>query len=488
MVDAPRVRIAPSPTGDPHVGTAYIALFNYVFARKHGGKFVLRIEDTDRARSTEGSEEAIYEALRWLGLEWDEGPDKGGKYGPYRQSERLEGYTRAAADLLDRGAAYRCFCSSERVEEVRKQQRADKSPYVGYDGRCRDLDPGEARRRAEAGEPCVVRLRMPDDGKTRCHDGLRGDIEFDNAQQEDGIIVKSDGWPTYHLANVVDDHAMEITHVIRGEEWISSLPKHVALYAAFEWDPPQFFHLGLLKDDKGRKLSKRRSPVSVFHYRDLGYLPSTFLNFLGTLGFSVAADRDRFGLDEMIDKFEWSRMSVEGGSVFDPVKLDAFNGDDIRAMGLDELTRHVAERVLAPARIRALVEQAQPRIVRLDDFVPYVSFFFGAGVDYAPVASKFQLKKRTRKQVCDVLGRYLEDIELDDRARRFDAEGLEAFSREFCERTEWKTKEVFTLLRLAVTGRTAAPSLFDTLALCGKDRVRLRLREAIEYVKRLPEW
>lgn len=469
------------------MGTAYIALYNYVFARKHGGKFVLRIEDTDRARSTEGSEEAIYEALRWLGLEWDEGPDKGGPHGPYRQSERLEHYERAVQTLLDEGAAYRCFCTRERLDELRKRQQAEKAGFVGYDRHCRDLDPAEAAKRAADGKSCVVRLKMPSEGTTICPDGLRGDLEFENAREEDGVICKSDGWPTYHLANVVDDHAMGITHVIRGEEWISSLPKHIVLYRAFGWEPPQFFHLGLLKELGGKKLSKRRNPVSIFHYRALGYLPETFVNFLGTLGFSISGDRERFSIDEMIEKFDWSRV-VSGGSVFDPKKLEAFNGDDIRAMSLDELEQRVREHVLDSDRIRGLLEQAQPRITRLDDFIPYVSFFFGGAVDYSQVEAKFRLKKRTRKEVADILRDYLEEIEVDARARSFEAEGLEEFSRAFCEKTGWKPKEVFTLLRVGVTGRTASPSLFDTLSLCGKDRVRFRLRGAIAHIKQMPEW
>jgi glutamyl-tRNA synthetase len=481
----PRVRLAPSPTGDPHVGTAYVGLFNWVFARKHGGKFVLRIEDTDRERSSPGSERAILDALRWLGLTWDEGPDCGGPYGPYRQSERLEQYRAAVDRLLEQGAAYRCFCARERLDQVRRAQVAAKAPFVGYDRHCRDLDPQDAARRAAAGAEHVVRLAMPTSGTTRVHDELRGDIDFDNAMQEDGVLRKSDGWPTYHLANVVDDHAMAITHVIRGEEWISSTPKHVVLYRAFGWTPPGFHHLGLLKNPDGSKLSKRKNPVSIFHYRDLGYLPSTFLNFLGTLGFSVADDRDRFGLDEMIEKFAWSRVSVAGGSVFDPVKLDAFSGDDLRALSLDELHAQVVQRVLDPERIKGLLAQAQPRITRLDDFVPYASFFFGATVDYAGVQAELRPGGHAPAEVAAALKGWLEAIETDPRTREFQPAALEAFSREHCAALGWKTRDLFGLLRVVVTGRTAAPSLFETMSLCGKDRVRLRVRDAIARIERL---
>ncbi|MGB1015842.1 MAG: glutamate--tRNA ligase, partial [Nannocystaceae bacterium] len=474
----PRVRIAPSPTGDPHVGTAYIALFNYVFARKYGGKFVLRIEDTDQARSTPGSEEAIFEALKWLGLNWQEGPDCGGEFGPYRQSERLPIYREHLARLLAEGKAYRCFATPEELDEMRRVQKEQKLD-LAYDGRYRDYDPAEAEKRALAGEPHVVRLRVPrgEGDTTVIHDCLRGPVKFENRLIDDQVLLKSDGFPTYHLANVVDDHLMQISHVIRGEEWITSTPKHVLLYRAFSWEPPAFYHLGLLRNLNKSKLSKRKNPVSVFHYRDLGYLPTTFVNFLGTLGFSYGDDRERFTLDEMIERFEWSRVSP-GGPVFDPVKLAAFNADDIRAMDVDTLTSRLIEHLYQPARLRKLVELARERIDLLDDFVPYTSFFYAGKVDYTQVLPKMKIKKRTRKQVVDILKKYVEEIERDPRGRAFTATDLEAFSRDFCTRHEWKTKEIFTLLRLGTTGRTAAPPLFDTMEAVGKDRTRLRLRDA----------
>ncbi len=480
----PRTRIAPSPTGDPHVGTAYAALFNFAFARKHGGTFVLRIEDTDQQRSTKSSEAAIFEALRWLGLEWDEGPDVGGPHGPYRQSERTDLYREHVQTLIEGQHAYRCFCTRERLDAVRKEQMAaGKDP--GYDRHCRGLEPAEAARRAEAGEPFVVRMAVPTDGETVVVDELRGDVVFANDRIDDQVLMKSDGFPTYHLANVVDDHLMKITHVIRGEDWLTSTPKHVLLYKAFGWDMPLFFHLGLLRNADKSKLSKRKNPVSVFHYRDLGYLPSTFLNFLGTLGFSYGEDQERFTLDQMVDAFEWSKVSP-GGPVFDARKLDAFSGDDIRAMSEDELR----DRILAhlTPRLPKLVELSRERISRLDDFIPYASFFFGGEVDYDAVMPKVRLKKRSRKEVTKILKTYLDEVEKDPDARGFSAEGLEAFSRSFCERHDWKIKELFTLLRLGATGRTASPSLFETLATLGKDRARLRLRALLERVKGEAEW
>ena len=481
-----RVRIAPSPTGDPHVGTAYIALFNYVFARKAGGTFILRIEDTDQERYTAGSEAAIFEALRWLGLEWDEGPDVGGPHGPYRQSERMGLYREQARVLLARGEAYRCFCTRERLDEVRKQQLASKSEKLGYDGHCRALDPAEAERRAAAGEVHVVRLRVPEGGATTFRDHLRPEpITIENRLVDDQVLVKSDGFPTYHLANVVDDHFMGITHVIRGEEWITSTPKHVLLYRAFGWEPPDFYHLGLLRNADKSKLSKRKNPVSVFYYRDLGYLPETMLNFMANLGFSIGADVERFTVAQMIEHFDWSKVSV-GGPVFDPAKLEAFNAADIRAMSVDQLYARLQERVLAPARLKAMLAQAQERVHRLDDFIPYLSFFFGGSLDYAPVRDKLKpMAGKSGPESAELLDTYVQEIERDNAARGFEAPALEAFSREFCQRHAVKAKELFMLLRLAVTGRTASPSLFDTMALCGKDRCRTRLRDVAAHLRAL---
>lgn len=458
------------------MGTAYIALFNYAFARRHGGRFVLRIEDTDQGRTTEGSERAILASLRWLGLSWDEGPDVGGEHGPYRQSERLGLYREHLATLLDAGRAYRCFCTRERLDALRKEQLAAKGGRLGYDGHCRGLDPAAAQQRADAGEAHVVRLAVPKEGRTVVHEQLRGDVEFDNAEIDDQVLLKSDGFPTYHLANVIDDHLMGVTHVIRGEEWLSSTPKHVILYDAFGWEQPQWYHLGLLRNADKSKLSKRKNPVSITHYREQGYLPATFLNFLATLGFSMGEDRERFSLEEMVDAFEWSKVST-GGPVFDARKLEAFNADDIRALTPEQLYERVMAHVLAPQRLRAILGLAHERIARLDDVIPYASFFFGGSVSYDEVLPKLKLKKRTLGEAAEIVRVFIDEIERDPAARSFTVEGLETFGREFCERHGWKARDLFTLLRVGSTGRTAAPPLFDTLAVLGKDRVRMRLRE-----------
>ena len=275
-----RTRIAPSPTGDPHVGTAYIALFNLCFARQHGGKFILRIEDTDQARSTGESEAAILDSLRWLGLEWDEGPDIGGPHAPYRQSERSAIYRERADQLLEHGHAFRCFCTADRLDALRREQTAAQQT-PGYDGHCLQLSQDELASRLAAGEPHVVRMKTPREGVCTIVDLLRGSIEIDWAQVDMQVLLKADGLPTYHLANVVDDHLMQITHVLRGEEWINSAPKHLLLYRYFGWQPPVFCHLPLLRNPDKSKLSKRKNPTSILYYRRMGYLPEALLNYLG---------------------------------------------------------------------------------------------------------------------------------------------------------------------------------------------------------------
>src|SRR3954452_8202222 len=319
-----RVRIAPSPTGDPHVGTAYIALFNYAFAKKHGGKFVLRIEDTDRARSTPASEAAILRALGWVGLAWEEGPDIGGPFGPYRQSERAEIYAEHAARLIASGGAYRCFCTPERLEAVRQEQRR-QGPFVGYDGLCRRLPREQGEQRAAAGETFVVRMAMPRAGETVFVDKLRGEVKFENTQIDDQILLKTDGFPTYHLANVVDDHLMRISHVIRAEEWLSSTPKHVLLYQAFRWESPIFMHMPLLRNADRSKISKRKNPVSLEYYERQGYLSEALLNFLALMGWSMPDDREVCCINEMIEEFSFDRVNL-GGPVFDLQKLEWLNG------------------------------------------------------------------------------------------------------------------------------------------------------------------
>jgi glutamyl-tRNA synthetase len=474
-----RVRIAPSPTGDPHVGTAYIALFNYVFARKNGGQLILRIEDTDRTRSTLDSERAILRALQWVGLGWDEGPDVGGPCGPYRQSERTAIYRDEVAKLVESGAAYRCFCTAERLEQMRAASKGKS--FVGYDGHCRAIAPAESKRRADAGEAFVIRLAMPKTGETVFVDRLRGEVRFDNGQIDDQILVKSDGFPTYHLANVVDDHLMGITHVIRAEEWLSSTPKHVELYKAFGWQAPEWVHMPLLRNADKSKISKRKNPVSLDYYRAAGFLPEALLNYLATMGWSISGDREQFTLAEMIEVFTFDRVSL-GGPVFDLVKLSAMNADYLRALDDAAVVARLRGWRLADEFLQQLVPLVRQRISRLDEFVPMTEFFFSGDLDYAPVA-KDLLGKRPAKEVAACLLGFVEAL---DGQRDFSHAALEAVTRTYAQKVGWDAKELFMLVRMATSARKATPPLFETLAALGRDLVRRRLRLCGDYLKRLP--
>ena len=332
-----RVRIAPSPTGDPHVGTAYIGLFNYAFAKHNQGDFLLRIEDTDRTRFSGDSEQQIFDSMKWLGLNYDEGPDVGGDKGPYRQSERFHIYKEYAEKLVEKGEAYYCFCTSERLQKLRVRQVAMKQA-PGYDGHCRNLTAEEVKSKLEAGEAYVIRLRMPYEGETIVKDELRGNIIFENSKIDDQVLLKSDGFPTYHLANIVDDYLMGITHVIRAEEWIASTPKHIQLYKAFGWEEPKWYHMPLLRNADKTKISKRKNPVSLNYYREEGYLREGLLNFLALMGWSLGGDKEIFTLDEMIENFSFDRISL-GGPVFDLVKLGWVNNHHMRLKDIDELTK-----------------------------------------------------------------------------------------------------------------------------------------------------
>ncbi|GAB4225295.1 MAG: glutamate--tRNA ligase [Acidobacteriota bacterium] len=477
MPDRPvRVRIAPSPTGDPHVGTAYQALFNSAFARRHGGAFVLRIEDTDRARSTPESERAILSSLRWLGLSWDEGPDVGGPYAPYRQSERLPIYREHVERLLAAGHAYRCFCSRERLERMREENRASKE-FPGYDRLCRGLDPAEAARRAAAGEPHVVRMKVPTDGHAVMHDLLRGEIRRDWASIDDQVILKTDGFPTYHLANVVDDHLMEISHVIRGEEWINSLPKHVRLYEMFGWQPPVFCHLPLLRNaDRTRsKLSKRRNPTSIEYYRRAGFLPEALLNFLGLMGWSPPDGEEKFSFDEMVRSFELERVSL-GGPVFDVEKLRWLNGRYIREdHDAARLVDRLAEWALNRETFERIAPLAQPRLQTLSDWGYLTAFFFADDVPFD--AEQVAIRGLDREATLELL--QIASLRLDAR-RTWNADELDADFRRLAEATGLKLRDLTKPFYLVLTGRSAATPLFQSMEILGPDLCRVRLRRALE--------
>jgi glutamyl-tRNA synthetase len=476
-ISAPiRVRIAPSPTGDPHVGTAYIGLINYLYARQRGGQFILRIEDTDRARFVSTSEQMIFDALHWLGLNWDEGPDTGGPYGPYRQSERTEIYRQHADILLANHTAYRCFCTADELEAARRQQAAAKLP-PRYTGTCRALSAAQTEENLASGKPFVIRLKVPSDGSTTFTDELRGAITFEHRNVDDQVLLKSDGYPTYHLANVVDDHLMRISDVIRAEEWISSTPKHVLLYQAFGWDLPRFWHMPLLRNLDKSKISKRKNPVSLVYYRQAGFLPQAVLNFLGLMGGGMPSEfnngTEKFTLADMIGHFNVSNIRV-GGPVFDLTKLKWLNGEYLRALSPSEFYAALRSTVLSDNYLAQIATLIQTRIELLSQFGDLTSFFFTDNVHPAPEV--FLPKKRTREETVLFAADQLAALE----AAEWTAEAIEPALKSLSEEKQWSVKENFMLLRAVVTGSTMSPPLIESLIIFGKARTLDRLRRFIE--------
>lgn len=471
-----RTRVAPSPTGDPHIGTAYIALFNYAFARAHGGQFVLRIEDTDQARSSRESEEAILESLAWTGLAWDEGPDLGGPFGPYRQSERTELYRAHCDKLLESGAAYRCFCTPEELDKARNEPRTARQPG-GYDKFCLSLGSDEARARVDRGDPYVVRLDVPDEGDCVMPDLLRGDVRTAWSTVDDQVLMKSDGFPTYHLASVVDDHLMQITHVIRGEEWINSTPKHLRLYEAFGWRPPTFCHLPLLRNPDKSKLSKRKNPTSIRYYRDAGLLPEAVLNYLGLMGYSMPDERDMFSLEEFVAEFDIRRVSL-GGPIFDLDRMRWLNGRYLReALDPDAILERLKDWRLNDATWRRIVEIAQPRIDALSDLVPMTAFLFADTV--APSPDDLLGKKLDAAATARILK--IGQWELES-LRPWTAQGIHGVFQRIAEKEDLKLRDVVAPFYAAVSGAKSAPPLFDSMEILGSDISRRRIAAAIDIL------
>ena len=480
MRPAPRTRVAPSPTGDPHVGTAYVALVNYCFAKQHGGEFVLRIEDTDRARSTPESETAILEALHWCGLAWDEGPDIGGPHGPYRQSERSVIYRRYADELLAAGHAFKCFCTPERLEEMRVAQRAAGKP-PRYDGFCLALTPAEIERREAAGEACVVRLKVPDEGVCVVEDLRRGPIEFEWSTVDMQVLLKSDGLPTYHLANVVDDHLMEITHVFRGEEWVSSAPKHLLLYQYFGWTPPQLMHLPLLRNPDKSKLSKRKNPTGILFYRAMGYLPQALMNFLGLLANAAHEDDpdEIMDLSQLVQRFDPSHVPI-GGPVFDVAKLDWLNGRYVRERLDTEGFLRAAQTWanVKPERATRIAELAQPRVERLSDLGRLLSFLFSGRLSIS--ADELRAgSKLGETELRRALAMGLWEL---DALPLWSVAGIESAIARIAAALGKKVREVTRPFYVAITGSPTSIPLYDSMELLGRDVVRERLRNALDLV------
>lgn len=472
-----RTRVAPSPTGDPHVGTAYVALVNYCFARKHGGEFILRIEDTDQARSTAESERVILSALRWCGLSWDEGPDVGGPFGPYRQSERSSIYAAYAEKLLAAGHAFKCFCTPQRLEEMRVAQRAAGKPSR-YDGQCLSYSTEESAKLEASGVPYVVRMRVPDEGVCIVNDLRRGQIEFEYSSVDMQVLIKSDGMPTYHLANVVDDHLMEITHVFRGEEWVSSAPKHLLLYSYFGWQPPVLMHLPLLRNPDKSKLSKRKNPTGILFFEAMGYLPEALVNFLALMANAVREGEDELmDLPTIVRRFEVEHVPT-GGPVFDLAKLDWLNGRYIRER-LDPATlvQRVEQWGVSPERLTRLAQLAAPRIERLSDLGPLLAFLFSGrlAISVASFAST-KLDELTMRQAFALA---LSEL---DKLPAWNAFAIETVIQRIASALERKARDVARPFYVAITGSPTSIPLYDSMELLGRDMVRERLRNALEVL------
>ena len=455
------------------MGTAYAALFNLAFARSRGGQFVLRIDDTDRARSTAASAERILDALRWLGLEWDEGPDVGGPFAPYRQSDRLQAYRQHAERLLADGNAFRCFCSPQRLQAMREGQR-QRGETPRYDGACLALAPAASARRVTAGEAHVVRLRVPDGGVCRVRDRLRGVIETPWAQTDMQVLVKSDGYPTYHLASAVDDHLMGITHVLRGDEWLAALPKAQLLHEYLGWEPPEHTHLPLLRNPDGSKLSKRRNATSLNYFRAAGYLPEALLNYLGLLGWSMPDERELFSLDEMIAAFDLDRVST-GAPVFDVEKLSWLSGQHIRRLSVDAFAERVAGWALNGENLKRLVPLVQSRVERLGDLAPMTSHLLGERPSLT--AAHFEHKGLSAADCRRVLHHALRALEA---VAGWHSAALMACCKELAAAMGLKLRDFLFPLFVAISGRAVALPLFDSLAFLGPDLARARIRSALD--------
>ncbi|MFH1663108.1 MAG: glutamate--tRNA ligase [Chloroflexota bacterium] len=491
MTEKVRVRYAPSPTGYPHVGNIRTALFNWLFARHYKGSFIVRIENTDVARTVEGSVEAIFNGLRWLGMDWDEGPDVGGDFGPYFQSERLDIYQAAAKRLVEQGDAYYCYCTPERLEEMRAEQIRLKQP-PGYDRHCRQISATNHVLKFVSGSRRVIRFRTPLEKQTTFTDIIRGEVTFENANIDDFILLKSDGYPTYHLASVVDDHLMQISHILRAEEWLSSTPRHLMLYKALGYKPPQFAHLPMLLGADRSKLSKRHGAVSITEYETQGYLPEAMMNFLALLGWSLDDKTEIMSRKELIDNFSLKRVS-QTAAIFNREKLDWMNGVYIRNLSPEDLTRKIIpflERGLPPEVKRPIsveyVEKITPliqeRIKNLEEVTGLADFFFADELDYQP--DLLIVKKMNRELAEKALETSLLKLR---RLPTFDEESLEGMLRPLAEELELKTGQLFGTLRIAVTGRAVAPPLFQTMIALGKERCIIRIKAAIAKLKDMPE-
>lgn len=480
--------MAPSPTGSPHIGNIRTAVFDYLYARHTGGAFVLRIEDTDRNRYVEGSLEEMMYALRWMGMQWDEGPEVDGPFGPYFQSQRLDLYHKYARQLIVAGRAYYCYCTKERLEEMRGVQQAAKLP-PGYDRRCRQLSEAECETLAKENPNPVIRFAMQTEGITELDDVVRGHVSFRNDLQDDFIIVKADGFPTYHFASVIDDHLMEITHVVRGDEWLSSAPKHVQIYEALGWQPPVWVHPSLILDERGKKLSKRSEAQTRFlSYIEDGYLPDAMLNFLATMGWSAGEDRKLYSRQELVEKF-----SLEGitnhPAIFDLHKLNDLQGEYVRMLTVEALADMILPRLQEAGYIgqtpsnedidylRRVTGLIQDRLVLLKEAPEMIAYFYSDEFDYDEKGARKHLAKDTTPEILKAVMSKLAGVE------DWTTDGIETAIREVADDAETTAAGIIHPTRMAVTGRTWGPGLFELMEVIGKTGVVTRLDRCIGELK-----
>lgn len=472
-----RVRIAPSPTGIPHIGNTRTALFNFLFARKNKGKFIIRIEDTDRGRFVPESLPKILEIFRWLGIDWDEGPEIGGKFGPYVQSERLQLYKKYALELVDKGHAYYCFCTPDQLFKMRKSQEEKHLPPK-YDRHCRNLSNEEINKNIKENKPYVIRLKVPDKGKSEWDDLILGHISFNNSLLDDQILLKSDGFPTYHLGVVVDDYLMKISHVLRGSEWVSSTPKHIILYEYFGWEKPLWGHLPVILGHDKAKLSKRHGADSALFYRDQGYLPEAILNAIALWGWAPKIENELLSLEEMIQLFDLKDIT-QTNPIFNPSKIDWFNGQYIRKKSADELYKLLKpflQEGIKEEFAQKIIPLVHDRLVKLSDWKELTDFFFQVPEEYE---EKILLQGHEKEKVKEVLEKSIDlfnELNIPWKHEEWEKE-----IRKLADEYKWKHADVFQILRVAVSARIATPPLFETMEVLGKEEVIKRLQKAGDF-------
>jgi glutamyl-tRNA synthetase len=484
FVNSVRVRFAPSPTGYLHVGGLRTALYNFLFARKNNGKFILRIEDTDRNRYVEGAVENLIKALKWCGLEFDEGPEVGGQFGPYMQSQRLDIYQQHAHKLISQNKAYYCFCTPERLETLREEQQKQKLPQAKYDKHCLALRKEEVEEKLKSGIPYVIRLNVEPNHKIHFEDIVREHVEFESNNVDDQVLIKSDGYPTYHLANVVDDHLMQISHVIRGEEWLSSTPKHVLLYDAFKWERPLFSHLPLLLNHDRSKLSKRQGDVAVEDYRAKGYLKEALVNFVALLGWNAGDDKEFYYISELIENFSLERVN-KSGAVFDIEKLNWLNAEHLRKKSNEQILEMLKNEILnsqfstlnySDSYLLDIIVAMKERVSFVKEFISKSPYFFEAPKEYEEAA----VTKNWKPGTPDQLKKLRDAFALLNKPLK---EDYELTLAKIAEELNIGKGKLIHPLRLAVSGMSAGPGVFDIVRILGKEETISRLGTALFLIK-----